>query len=213
MGEQVVDVQVPQIWEKLIEVTQLVLQEHISERIGAKPASQTQEKLVEEVPVSQIWKEIEKVIQLIAQDRISDRVVEQIVDIPVPQIQETDAGTQPGVHIQVFEGECSMTKDSNFMGQFHLDGVPPAPHDVPQIGGTFDIDVKEILNVSAQNKSTGGSKLETRIRRTNKEKIEGVEVAKVILQERVQQRTVEQIFDMPIAVQHKAPVVPHAERC
>ena len=47
----------------------------------------------------------------------------------------------------------------------------------------------------------------------NKEKIEGVEVAKVILQERVQQRTVEQIFDMPIAVQHQAPVVPHAERC
>merc|ERR1712050_664204 len=56
-----------------------------------------------------------------------------------------------------FEGERAMTKDNNLLGKFHLDGIPPAPRGVPQIEVTFDIDANGILNVSAQDKSTGKS--------------------------------------------------------
>merc|ERR1712025_1060241 len=48
-----------------------------------------------------------------------------------------------------------MTKDNNLLGKFHLDGIPPAPRGVPQIEVTFDIDANGILNVSAQDKSSG----------------------------------------------------------
>merc|ERR1719265_1362016 len=48
-----------------------------------------------------------------------------------------------------------MTKDNNLLGKFHLDGIPPAPRGVPQVEVTFDIDANGILNVSAQDKSTG----------------------------------------------------------
>merc|ERR1711870_63142 len=52
-------------------------------------------------------------------------------------------------------GERAMTKDNNLLGKFHLDGIPPAPRGVPQVEVTFDIDANGILNVSAQDKSTG----------------------------------------------------------
>jgi molecular chaperone DnaK len=87
------------------------------------------------------------------------KLIESNTTIPTKKSQDfsTAADNQPSVQIVVFQGERPMARDNRKLGEFNLDGIPPAPRGVPQIEVTFDIDANGILNVSAKDKATGKS--------------------------------------------------------
>src|SRR5690606_3807144 len=83
-------------------------------------------------------------------------LIERNTTIPVEksQVFSTAADNQTAVDVYVFQGERPMARDNKLLGNFRLDGIPPAPRGVPQVEVTFAIDANGILSVSAKDKAT-----------------------------------------------------------
>ena len=90
---------------------------------------------------------------------VSTPLIERNTTIPVKksQIFSTAADNQPGVEINVLQGERKFARDNKSLGKFMLNDIPPAPRGVPQIEVTFDVDVNGIVNVTAKDMGTGKS--------------------------------------------------------
>ncbi len=88
---------------------------------------------------------------------VATPMIERNTTIPVKksEIFSTAEDSQGAVDVKVFQGERPMAADNTLLGQFRLEGIPPAPRGMPQIEVTFDIDANGIINVTAKDKATG----------------------------------------------------------
>ena len=148
--DQIVAVPVPRIRKEIREVIQHSLQERISDHVGEQTI---------EAPVPQIREHCVEAMKVILLERLQLRTGDQIVDASVLQdgkmtVAVTDAEDQPGILLRGLESEGAVTKDNNCLSKFRLDGTQSAPRGAPEIEVTFNIDAKEVLNASAQDKST-----------------------------------------------------------